>query len=244
MQLQLSNKKWQKRRKVKEKNHFYSPFVPDNPCWQDVCTITSQSNKCLRSHWAPGRRVTMATTQLSVLIVSLRFIDFAPLVYCLLICSWKATANKQNTQTNKTHERLREVNGVQVMCGDVASNNVPLVYFDCNVSKKDLSCSLTKRRRNVNQLIVWIHMKLSRHLPKSNFGWNIFFPRTATERHIAHPIIANNITPKNVWVSGMTLSLKDSLRLDDSVVPGFSLTALKRKLPQSFTATPPHLTSF
>lgn len=104
-----------------------------------------------------------------------------------------------NTHTNKTHERLREVNRVQVMCGDVASNNVPLVYFDRNVSKKDLSCSLTKRRRNVNQLIVWIHMKLSRHLLESNFGWNIFFPRTATERHIAHPIIANNITPKNVW---------------------------------------------
>lgn len=194
MQLQLLTKKWQKWRKIKEKNHFYSPFVPDNPCWQDVCTITSQSNKCLRSHWAPGRRVTMATTQLSVLIVSLCFIDFAPLVYCLLIRSWKATANKQNTQTNKTHERLREVNGVQVMCGDVASNNVPLVYFDCNVSKKDLSCSLTKRRRNVNQLIVWIHMKLSRHLLESNFQETSSFLGRRQKG-----IIANNITPKNVW---------------------------------------------
>lgn len=144
-----------------------------------------------------------------------------------------------NTQTNKTHERLREVNGVQVMCGDVASNNVPLVYFDCNVSKKDLSCSLTKRRRNVNQLIVWIHMKLSRHLLESNFQETSSFLGRRQKG-----IIANNITPKNVWVSDMTLSLKDSLRLDDSVVPGFSLTALKRKLPQSFTATPPHLTSF
>lgn len=181
----------------------------------------------------------MATTQLSVLIVSLCFIDFAPLVYCLLIRSWKATANKQNTQTNKTHERLREVNRVQVMCGDVASNNVPLVYFDRNVSKKDLSCSLTKRRRNVNQLIVWIHMKLSRHLLESNFQETSSFLGRRQKG-----IIANNITPKNVWVSDMTLSLKDSLRLDDSVVPGFSLTALKRKLPQSFTATPPHLTSF
>lgn len=144
-----------------------------------------------------------------------------------------------NTQTNKTHERLREVNGVQVMCGDVASNNVPLVYFDRNVSKKDLSCSLTKRRRNVNQLIVWIHMKLSRHLLESNFQETSSFLGRRQKG-----IIANNITPKNVWVSDMTLSLKDSLRLDDSVVPGFSLTALKRKLPQSFTATPPHLTSF
>lgn len=144
-----------------------------------------------------------------------------------------------NTQTNKTHERLREVNGVQVMCGDVASNNVPLVYFDRNVSKKDLSCSLTKRRRNVNQLIVWIHMKLSRHLLESNFQETSSFLGRRQKG-----IIANNITPKNVWVSGMTLSLKDSSRLDDSVVPGFSLTALKRKLPQSFTATPPHLTSF
>ena len=99
----------------------------------------------------------MAATQLSVLIVSLCFIDFAPLVYCLLIRSWTGDGKHckhTNTQTHKTHERLRGVNRAQVMCGDVASNNVPLVYFDCNESKKDLICSLTKRRRNVNPLIV------------------------------------------------------------------------------------------